>query len=403
MTIEVKSAPVVVGVGATTFASERPDSNIRDMMAEAVLDCMADAGLENLGAVEHGLTSYESDHFNRQMTLGAILHDQIGLTPLPNVRIEGGGATGALALRTAWAHIQSGLCNSILVYGCETNGRGISSKTANQLFALSSDCDWEMMIGGTYTAFYAAMIRAHMNKYGTTEEQFAHVAVRNRHNASFNPIAQKPMDITIDDVMQSLPIAEPYKLLDCSLLSDGAAVVLLANEAWARKHSPAFKDRAPVYFTATGCGTDTMRLGDRYPDIANFRGKRAAAQQAYAMAGIKNPLQEIDVAELYDSYSGVEIQAVEDLGFVPSGEGGPKVAEGVFDLDGQLPVNPSGGLLGRGAPVGATGIVQAIEIVQQLWGEVDPKRQVHNAKRGLTDTHAGVGTLCVVNIFERRA
>jgi acetyl-CoA C-acetyltransferase len=397
-----KSVPVVVGVGTTKFASSRPDGNIRDLVAEAVLDCMQDAGLESLASVEHGLTSYESDHFNRQMTLGAVLHDQIGLTPLPNVRIEGGGATGALALRTAWAHIQSGLCDSILVYGGETNGRGTSSKTANQLFALSADADWEMMIGGTYTAFYAAMIRAHMKQYGTTEEQCAHVAVRNRHNAQFNPIAQKGMDISIDDVMQSIPIAEPYKLLDCSLLSDGAAVVLLSTEAWAKQHSPKFEDRPSIHFTGTGCGTDTMRLGDRYPHITNFRGKQAAAEQAYAMADITDPLNELDVAELYDSYSGVEIQAVEDLGLVPRGEGGVSVADGMFDLDGQLPANTSGGLMGRGAPVGATGIVQAVEIVQQLWGEVDARRQVSNAKRGLTDTHAGVGTMCVVNIFERR-
>lgn len=394
--------PVVVGVGMTPFASNRDDCNVRDLAIEAVLACMHDAGLDNLKAIEHGLTSYESDHFNRQMTLGALLHDHIGLTPLPNVRVEGGGATGALALRTAWAYVKSGLCDSILVYGCETNGRSISSRTANQLFALSADADWEMMVGGTYTAFYAAMIRAHMQKYGTKEEHFAHVAVRNRANAKHNPMAQKPMDITIDDVMQSRPIAEPYKLFDCSLLSDGAAVVLLSTEEWAKQHSSKFSERPKVVYSATGCGTDTMRLGDRYPHITNFAAKREAARQAYAMAGISNPIEQIDVAELYDSYSGVEIQAVEDLGFVDEGEGGEAIADGTFDLSGKLPVNTSGGLLGRGAPVGATGIAQAIEVVQQLWENVTPERQVKNAQRGLTDTHAGIGTICVVNIFERR-
>ena len=394
--------PVVVGVGMTPFGSDRADSNVRDLQAEAVLACMHDAGLENLKAVQHGLTSYESDHFNRQMTLGAILHDQIGMTPLPNVRVEGGGATGALALRTAWAYIQSGLCDSILVYGAETNGKSVNSQTANLLFALSADFDWEMPIGGTYTAFYAAMIRAHMEKYGTMERQFAHVAVRNRRNAQYNPMAQKPMDVTIETVLASRPVAEPYKLLDCSLLSDGAAAVLLATEAWAKNHSPTFNQRPKVAFCATGCGTDTMRLGDRYPSIENFRGKRAAAQMAYAQVGITHPIEQIHVAELYDSYSGVEIQAVEDLGFVEYGHGGAAVADGMFDLDGQLPVNTSGGLLGRGAPVGATGIAQAIEVVQQLWEQVDPRRQVKNATRGLTDTHAGIGTLCVVNIFERQ-
>jgi acetyl-CoA C-acetyltransferase len=394
--------PVVVGVGLTPFRSSREDSNVRELAIEAVLACMDDAGLTDLNAIEHGLASYESDHFNRQMTLGAILQDHIGLNPMPTVRVEGGGATGALALRTAWAHIKSGLCDSILVYGCETNGKSISSRTANELFALSADVDWEMMLGGTYTAFYAAMIRAHMDKYGTTEEQFAHVAVRNRRNALHNPYAQKGMDITIEKVMSSRMIAEPYKLFDCSLLSDGAAAMLLATENWAKTHSPVFGTRATVAYIATGCGTDTMRLGDRYPNITNFNGKRYAAQQAYEMAGITNPIEQIDVAELYDSYSGVEIQAVEDLGFVGEGEGGPAIADGTFDIDRTLPVNTSGGLLGRGAPVGATGIAQAIEIVQQIQGTVTLERQVRDVQRGLTDTHAGIGTICVVNIFERR-
>ena len=398
----MRDCPVVAAVGSTSIAAEHRGSNLRDLMTEAVLACLADAGLRDLSAVEHGLTSYESDHFNLQMTMGAVLHDAIGLIPKPNLRVEGGGATGALALRAAWAHIQSGLCDSILVYGCEKNGRGVSSRTANQLFALSADADWEMMAGGNYTGFYAAMMRAHMAAYGTREEHFAHVAVRNRRNARFNPIAQKPMDITIDDVMRSRPVAEPYKLFDCSLLSDGAACLLLASEAWARRHCPAFRQRPPVYFSATGCGSDTMRLGDRYPELTNFRAKQSAAAQAYAMADISDPAREIDVAELYDSYSGVEIQAVEDLGFVARGSGGASVAAGMFDLDGDLPANPSGGLLGRGAPVGATGILQAIEIARQLWRTADPRRQVAHARRGLTDTHAGIASISVVNIFERR-
>ncbi len=395
---------VVVGGGITKFASDRVDASVRDLVTEAVMMTVEDAGVD-LQAVEHGLTSYESDHFNRQMTLGAILHDHIGLTPKPNLRVEGGGATGALALRTAFAYVKSGLCDSIIVYGGETNGRSVTSATAQQFFSLSSDADWEMMVGGTYTAYYAAMIREHMRLYGTTEQQFAHIAVKNRYNAQYNPVAQKPMNLTVDDVLNSIPIAEPYKLLDCSLLSDGAAAIILATKEWAMNHSTQWSQRPAVYFTATGCGTDTMRLGDRpypYPGLAHFRGKREAAQQAYKMAGVTNPRQQIDVAELYDSYSGVELQAYEELGFCDYGQGGPLAEEGLFKLGGNLPVNTSGGLLGRGAPVGATGIAQAIEIMLQLRGQVDPRRQVANAKRGLTDTHAGTGTHCVVNIFERR-
>lgn len=395
---------VLVGGGLTPFAANRVDASVRDLVVEAVMLAVADAGVD-LQAVEHGLTSYESDHFNRQMTLGAILHDHIGMTPKPNVRVEGGGATGALALRTAFAYLKSGLCDSIIVYGGETNGKSVTSATAQQFFALSSDADWEMMVGGTYTAYYAAMIREHMRLYGTTERQFAHVAVKNRRNAQYNPIAQKPMHITVDDVLNSLPVAEPYKLLDCSLLSDGAAALILATDTWAADHSTCWRQRPTVYFSGTGCGTDTMRLGDRphpYPGLAHFRGKKEAAQQAYHMAGVTRPREQIDVAELYDSYSGVELQAYEDLDFCQHGEGGSLAEAGVFDFGGDLPVNPSGGLLGRGAPVGATGLAQAIEIMLQLRGEVDARRQVPQARCGLTDTHAGTGTHCVVNIFERR-
>jgi acetyl-CoA C-acetyltransferase len=394
---------VLVGGGLTKFTSNRIDASLRDLVVEAVMAAVDHAGVR-LEDVEHGLTSYESDHFNRQMTLGAILHDHIGMTPKPNVRVEGGGATGALALRTAFAYVKSGLCDSIIVYGGETNGKSVTSATAQQFFALSSDADWEMIVGGTYTAYYAAMIREHMRLYNTTEEQFACVAVKNRRNARYNPIAQKPMDLTVEDVMHSIPIADPYKLLDCSLLSDGAAAVILATEEWAAAHSALWRERPAVYFSGTGCGTDTMRLGDRpfpYPGLAHFRGKREAARQAYAMAGITEPYEQIDVAELYDSYSGVELQAYEDLDFCEYGQGGSAAADGRFDLGGDLPVNTSGGLLGRGAPVGATGIAQAIEIMLQLSAEADPRRQVPNARRGLTDTHAGTGTHCVVNIFER--
>ena len=395
---------VVVGAGLTKFSSNRTDANVRDLVIEAVIAAVDDAGVDGLAAVEHGLTSYESDHFNRQMTLGAVLHDHIGMTPKPNLRVEAGGATGGMALRTAFAYIKSGLCDSIIVYGGEMNGRSVSSATAQQFFSLSADADWEMMVGGTYTAFYAAMIREHMRLYGTTEEQFAAIAVKNRRNAAHNPIAQRPMDISISDVMESIPIAEPYKLLDCSLLSDGAGAMLLATEAWAQTYSSQWGQRPSVYFTGTGCGTDSMRLGDRpfpYPGIAHFRGKRKAAAQAYGQAGISDPLREIDVAELYDSYSGVELQAYEELGFCDYGDGGSAAGEGRFDMDGEIATNTSGGLLGRGAPVGATGIAQAYEIMLQLRGEATG-RQVTNAQRGLTDTHAGTGTHCVVNIFETK-
>ena len=175
----------IVVVGAISkFAADRSDGTVRDWVVEAAIDALTDAGV-HIRDIEHGITSYESDHFAKQMTLGAILHDSIAMVPKPNVRVEGGGATGGLALRTAFAYLKNGLCDSRIVYGAESNGKHVSSAVAAQLFALSSDADWEMMVGGTYTAYYAAMIREHMRLYGTTEGDCARVSVKNPGRAPF--------------------------------------------------------------------------------------------------------------------------------------------------------------------------------------------------------------------------
>ena len=187
-------------------------------------------------------------------------------------------------------------------------------------------------------------------------------------------------------------------MFDASLLSDGAAALLLATSGWAERNASNFSDRRPVSLTSSGCATDRPRLGDRaYKAFPHFDAKLRAAIEAYLTAGL-GP-EDIDVAEVYDSFSGAELQAYEDLGFCRRGEGGKAAAEGWFDLGGKVAVNTSGGLLGRGSAVGATGLAQTVEIVRQLRGELSGPRAVEGARYGLTDTHAGVGSLCVVNIF----
>ena len=255
---------------------------------------------------------------------------------------------------------------------------------------------------GTFAAPYALMITEHMRRYGTTAEQFAEIAVKNRRIALENPRAHKGMSITVEDVRGSAPLSDPYRLFDASLLSDGAAAVLLATREWAERHSSTFPERHPVAILGSGSSTDHPRLSDRSDELfPHFAAKRRAARDAYRMAGIDDPAQEIDVAEVYDSFSGAELQAYEDLGLCPVGEGGLAAAEGRFDLGGEVWVNTSGGLLGRGSAVGATGIAQAVEITRQLRGEVSGARAVPDARIGITDTHAGVGSLSVVNVFGR--
>jgi acetyl-CoA C-acetyltransferase len=395
---------VVLGVGMSRFALERPDGTVVDWIIEAVQGALVDAGAD-LGVIEQSVVAYESEILARQLTMGQVVQDAVGLCPKPSVRVEAGGGTGGAALRTAFAYLRGGLCESLLVVGADAVGRQVPATTVRQVYAMSGDVDFEMAAGGFFSAYYALMMREHMRRYGTREEQFARVSVKNHRNALSNPMACMPLALTVDDVLKSPLVVRPYKRLDCAVLADGAAALLIATPRWAREHSRAWGERPRVYFTASGCGTDRMRLGDRpqpYPGLAHFRAKREAAQMAYAMAGITDPRREIDVAEVADPYTGVELQSYEDLAFCKYGESGPLTERGVFDLEGELPTNTSGGLIGQGAPPGAMGLAQAVEIVQQLRGECPRERQVPNARRGLADIHGGTASLSVVSIFERR-
>jgi acetyl-CoA C-acetyltransferase len=394
----------VVGVGLSKFAAARPDGTPVDWIVEAAQAALADAGVE-VAAIEQSIVAYESEIIARQLTMGQVVQDALGLCPRPSVRVEAGGGTGGAALRTAFAYLRGGLCESLLVVGADAVGRQVPSTTVRQVYAMSGDVDFEMAAGGFFSAYYALMMREHMRRYGTREEQMALVSVKNHRNALSNPMACMPLVLTVDEVMKSPPVAAPYKRLDCAVLADGAAALLLATPRWAREHAGRWRDRPDVAFTASGCGTDRMRLGDRprpYPGLAHFRAKREAAQMAYAMAGITRPRQELDVAEVADPYTGVELQSYEDLGFCEYGESGPLAERGVFDVGGELPTNTSGGLIGQGAPPGAMGLAQAVEVVRQLRGECPRERQVPNARRGLADIHGGTASLAVVSIFERR-
>jgi acetyl-CoA C-acetyltransferase len=395
---------VVLGGGISKFALERPDGTPVEWMVEATQAALADAGVD-ISVIEQSVVAYESEIVNRQLTMGQVVQDAVALCPRPSVRVEAGGGTGGAGLRTAFAYLRGGLCESILLVGADAVGRQVPATTVRQVYAMSGDVDFEMAAGGFFSAYYALMMREHMRRYGTREEQFALVSVKNHRNALTNPMACMGLSLTVDDVMKSPPVARPYKRLDCAVLADGAAALVLATPRWAREHAGAWRDRPHVYFTGSGCGTDRMRLGDRpqpYPGLAHFRAKREAAQMAYAMAGITNPRRDIDVAEVADPYTGVEMQSYEDLGFCAYGESGPLTERGVFDLGGELPTNTSGGLIGQGAPPGAMGLGQAIEIVQQLRGECPRQRQVPNARRGLADIHGGTASLSVVSVFERR-
>ncbi|GAV21981.1 thiolase domain-containing protein [Carboxydothermus pertinax] len=410
----------MVAGGITKFKKANPDKDFRYMVKEAFDYAMNDIPKLDREQIDATVASYFSDHFTRQLMAGIMVQDYLGLVPKMSKRIEGGGATGGLCFQTAWETIASGRAEVCVAYGFETMSH-VNTWKGNEFIAHASDTNFDYPVGGFYTGYYALMARRHMYEFGTTEQQLAMVSVKNHKNAIYNPYSQFPAELTIEDVLKSEMVADPLKRLDICVMSDGAAVAILASEEMAYK----LTDK-PVKITGIGTGTDTMRLADRpsgkvillphekeddykdlkYPGVHSFRGGRMAALQAYKMAGITDPLKELDFVELHDAYTSSEIQTYEDLGLCKYGEGGKFVESGYAELNGKVPVNPSGGLLACGHPVGATGLMQAVFAFWQLQGTIgkhfgNDKLQIKNAKRGLIHSHAGTGTYITVSILER--
>jgi acetyl-CoA C-acetyltransferase len=227
----------------------------------------------------------------------------------------------------------------------------------------------------------------HIARHGTTPEQMARVSVKNHGNACGNPLAHKPMRIGIEDVLASDVVSTPYRRLDCSLISDGAAALVVAHP----DEAPHAARRTRI--AGSGCASDHVRLGDR-GEPHRFTAKHESARAAYVMAGIGDPLRDVQVAEIYDAFSGAELQGLEALGLCAPGAGGPALAEGRFDADGALPVNLSGGLIGQGGAPGATGVMQALTLHRLLHAGRAGWR------RGLADAHGGVCTLSVTHVLE---
>ncbi|HEX13052.1 MAG TPA: thiolase domain-containing protein, partial [Desulfurella acetivorans] len=240
---------------------------------------------------------------------------------------------------------------------------------------------------------FALVAKKYMHDFNATRKQLAAVAVKNHKNASKNPKAQFHNIITIDDVLNASIIADPLGLYDCSPMTDGAASVVLMPLEKAKKLSNSAK---PIKISGIAQATDTIALAQRN-DFVTFQATIEAAKKAYQMAG-KSP-QDINVAEVHDCFTIAEICAIEDLGFFEKGKGAKATEDGLTEIDGKIPVNPSGGLKGKGHPVGATGIAQIVNLVEQLRGQAKDL-QVNNAKVGLAHNLGGSGATVTVTILE---
>ncbi|MGZ4893377.1 MAG: thiolase domain-containing protein [Halobacteriota archaeon] len=382
----------IVGIGCTKFG-EMWNKSFRDLFIEAGLMALRDA--EVSGAQIEALYggNMSAGMFLEQEHIGALIADFSGLTTnnIPSTRVEAACASGGLALRSGIIAVASGYHDVVISAGIEKM-TDVGAEKAMDALASAADREWEAEVGATFPGLYAMMARAHMHELGTTREQIAQVAVKNHYHGSMNPRAQFRNKITIDTVINSPLVADPLRLFDCSPITDGAAAVVLVPAERAKE----FTD-TPIYVKAATQASDTISLHDRR-SLTSIDATIIAADRAFKMARLQR--SQINVAEVHDCFTIAEIMAIEDLGFFEKGAGGPATLAGETAIGGKIPINTSGGLKACGHPVGATGIKQAVEIVEQLRGDAG-KRQVDGAEVGLTHNVGGTGGTVVVHILAR--
>ncbi len=378
----------VIGIGMTKWG-ELWKQSLRDIYVETALLALEDAGIDRIDSMYIG--SMSSGLFVGQEHIASLLADYLGQLPVPATRVETACASGGLALRLGFMEVASGMSDVVLASGVEKM-TDVGGDEATYALGTAADQEYEGYQGITFPGLYALLARAHMQKFGTTREQLAKVAVKNHHNGSKNPLAQYPFEITVEAVLNSVKVADPLNILDCSPITDGAAAAIICPADMARKMG-----KPLIKVTGSGHATDTIQISQR-KDITWLEATYQAAKQAYAMADIKP--KDIDLFEVHDCFTIAEICVTEALGIVDKGKGGEAVEAGLTALDGKSPVNTSGGLKSKGHPVGATGIAQVVEVIKQLRGEAG-ERQVKDARVGMTQNMGGSGGSSVVHILER--
>ena len=378
----------VVGIGMNDFG-ELWKKSLRTIWAESAFAALSDAGVDSVDLITIGCMS--PGLFVGQEHLASVLADELGMAGVPASRVESACASGGLALRTGFAEVASGLSDTVLVTGVEKM-TDVDGADATYALGTAADQEWEGFHGITFPGLYAMLAVAHMEKYGTTSEQLAAVAVKNHANGLLNPHAQYHLKVSVEDVLESTMVADPLHLFDCSPVTDGAAAVLLAPVEVAKALG-----KPLVTIKGSGQAVDSIALHDR-PDPSRIPSVGMAARKAFEHAGVT--VRDIDFCEVHDCFTIAEIMAYEDLGFCARGEGGSFIEEKRSYIGGDVAVNVDGGLKAKGHPIGATGVSMAYEIVTQLRGDAGD-RQVPDAAVGLTHNVGGIGQYTFVNLFRR--
>ncbi|MEN8739494.1 MAG: thiolase family protein [Phaeobacter gallaeciensis] len=361
----------VAGVGMTAFG-RHPDRSLVDLGAEAVRDAMEDAGVRAADVEAVYCGSAMAALVQHETGVGQAVMMELGIGWIPVINVENACATGATALHLAWRDVASGGRDVVIALGVD---KAVMPK-GTVLDAGSAQI--EAQLGDIFPGTFALIADRHMETYVTTAEQMAQVSVKNHENGMLNPKAQFNKPVTLEEVLASPMIATPLTLFSCCPNSDGAAAVVVCSSAWLRTHAGQGIEIAASALTSGSY--DPMR------DMTYWECEEICAQNAYEAAGLRP--KDIDLVEVHDAFTISEIVHCETLGFCERGEGGAFTEAGETALSGRIPINPSGGLLARGHPPGASGLAQVFEVVQQLRG-VAGARQIANAETGLVQIMGG--------------
>lgn len=379
----------VAGIGSTTFG-RHADANIGSLAIQAANAAIIETGLDRkeIGALYLG--NFVSGPLTGQEVLAGLVADGLGLAQIPCTKVEGACASGGIAFRHAYLAIASGMCEAAIAVGVEKMTHASNADITGALNC-AMDNRSDGVSGLTFPGLFGLAWQRHAELYGTDRAQVSAVVRKNKRNGLRNPLAQLGADLDDDTIAQSAPICDPLRLFDCCPASDGAAAVVLVSEGL----RSAIRQQA-VEVMASAQTRGSARIAG-HTDICSFDATVEAAKLAFAMSGLTP--KDIDLVELHDCFSIAEIIDTEDLGLVPRGQGGAFAKEGRTAVDGDIPVNASGGLLSKGHPVGATGIGQIYESVLQLRGK--HTNQVRDAAIAMTHNLGGTGVACTVNILRR--
>ena len=380
----------IVGIGHSRFG-RRTDVNVGELAFESIKQAVDDAGVDkkDIGNVVVGSAGgwYEE-------SLPAVVVDEYaGLTGAGTMRVEAACASGSAAVKAAYNSVVSGETDVAMAVGVEKMTE-VDTPTSVELIGRAGSYTWEFEnYGMTFPAYYALYAVAHMNRFGTTEEDMSRVSVKAHHYGAMNPLAQFQKEITLEKAMGSQVVAWPLKLYDACPLTDGSAAVVLAKESVAKGLTD-----TPVWIRGVGYSSDTANLSRR-DDYVGLEAAVRAAKLAYSRAKVSP--EDIDVATAHDCFTIAELMAYEDLGFCKKGEAARMIREGQTELGGKIPVNLDGGLKAKGHPIGATGVSMAVEITKQLRGEAGRHQAPIRNGYGLVHNIGGTGHYAYVTILSR--